>query len=116
MKLRSIVLALVLGTTSIVTTGCGTTPDVIQTDISKIIAQVQSITSQICKFVPTAGTIAAIVTANNPGVTTAVAIAEAICNSLAPAPAAAKFGGVINGWMVAPRTVNGVVIHGHYIQ
>jgi hypothetical protein len=132
MKLRSIALALALGTTSIVTTGCGTTPVQVQTDITQIIAQVQSITAQACKFIPTVGTVAAIITANNPGVTTAVAIAEAICNAITAAPpaAAGELGGtvvprVINGWRVTTKyrgtavvvaTVNGVVIRGNYTQ
>lgn len=75
--------------TSFALSGCaGTLPGIdpsIQTNIDNTIAQVQSITTSACKFLPTAQTVANIIatfTGSQSVVATASAIANSICNAV----------------------------------
>ena len=94
-------------------------------NLQDFIAQVQTTTSAVCSFLPTAETIAAIVATGNPIVTTAAAVADAICKSVtsivvAPPPVAPggsvkTAAGVRRAAPVTP-TVAGVVIHGKFLR
>ena len=70
-------------------------------------AQVQNAAVQACGFLPTAATVAGLITAS-PYLATASAVAGAICAAVAPA----KAGGKLRG---APM-VNGVAIHGKFVR
>ncbi len=54
------------------------------------VADVQNDAVAICSYLPTASTVANIVSANNPAVVTAEAVAAAICGAVAP-PKAARY-------------------------
>lgn len=91
----------------LVLTGCAGMPDpAIQQRINDTIAQIQGITASVCRFLPTAQTVANIL-ATFTGTTATVDIANAIANSICGAVTAkaARPGG-------APPTVRGVIIHG----
>ena len=77
-------------------------------DLAGFIAQVQATTSAVCAFLPTAETVAGIIATGNPIVTTAGAVANAICAAVAPAKAGKL--------RAAQPTVAGVAIHGRFIQ
>src|SRR5882724_11508611 len=87
--------------------GTTTTPD-----IAAIIAQVQSYCRIACGFVPTASTIASILTGGNPGVMAATSISQAICAAIAPPTMAGRYGArrLVKGWVVTPGAVNGVPV------
>ncbi len=90
------------GTTGTATTGTTTT---------SIIADAQKIAVQICGFLPTAATVAGILSAGNPAVATAAGIAQAICTALAAVP---KVGGKRLGG--PGPSVMGVPIHGKFVR
>jgi len=85
--------------------GCagGVTP----ATVSATIAQVQQATVLTCSFLPTAATVAGILSGGNPLVTTAAAIAQAICTAVT-AKGARKGG-------PAPMVGN-VVVHGRWVK
>jgi predicted small secreted protein len=88
--------------------GCATTGGAI--DITSLISEVQAGTNAACAFVPTAETVAGIISAGNPIVSTASAIINAICAAVAPTKAGAlRRAG-------APPTVAGVVVHGKFTK
>jgi hypothetical protein len=82
--------------------GCATTSN------TDIVSEVQTITTTACSFVPTADTIIALV-GSSPALTTAAAIADAICAAVTPKAASRKRG-------ATPPIVNGVVIHGSFVR
>lgn len=88
--------------------GCATTGNG-TFDLASFIASVQADTNLVCAFIPTAETVANIVSTGNPIVATAGAVANAICAAVTPVKAAGKFGAV------AP-TVAGVAIHGRFTK
>lgn len=99
--------------------GCGSIPGgggvpgaVTTPDIAAIIAQVQSYCRIACGFVPTATTIASILTGGNPGVMAATSISQAICAAISPTPMAGRYGArrMVKGWTVTPGAVNGVPV------
>lgn len=75
--------------------------------IGNVIAETQSIATQICRFVPTAQTVANILSAGNPALQTAGSIASAICNAVSATTA--------RRGAVAPN-VAGVRIAGHFVR
>lgn len=81
-------------------------------DIGAIIAQVQSYCRIACGFVPTASTIASILSGGNPGVMAATSISQAICAALAPPTMAGRYGAprMVKGWRVTPGAVNGIPV------
>ncbi len=81
-------------------------------DIAGIIAQVQSYCRIACGFVPTASTIASILSGGNPGVMAATSISQAICAAIAPPTMAGRYGvrRMVKGWVVTPGAVNGVPV------
>ena len=81
--------------------GCATTAN------TDIVAEVQSITTAVCSFVPTADTIIAI-TGSSPALTTAAAVAQAICAAVTPKAASLK--------RATLPAVNGIVIHGSFVR
>lgn len=90
--------------------GGGTT-----TDFDAIIAQVQKYSQLACGFVPTAATVANIISGGNPGVMAATSIAQAVCSAVAPPLKSGRQAFVaknIRGWHVTPGAVNGVTIQG----
>jgi hypothetical protein len=80
-------------------------------DLSDEIDTVQRLTVQCCGFLPTVGTVASIVTAGNPTVLTATAVATAICSAVSPTKTAQ---GLLS--MDGPPTVNGVVVEGGFVS
>lgn len=86
--------------------GCGTTGNT-PADIQQLILQVQAAAVQVCSFLPTAETITAIISAGNPVVGTATAVANAICAAVTAK--SARLG------ETAPQ-VNGVPIHGTFVR
>ncbi len=97
--------------------GCATTnPDgtTTQPDIAALIAQVQSYTQTACGFVPTATTIANIISVGNPAILVATSIAQAICTAVTPMHAGRKafVAKSVKGWSVTPGAVNGVTVEG----
>ena len=78
-------------------------------DLTSFIAQVQATSSAVCSFLPTAETVASIIATGNPIVTTANAVANAICAAVAPAKAAGKL-------RASQPAVAGVAIHGKFLN
>ena len=72
-----------------------------------IISQVQQATVLACGFLPTASTIANILAAGNPAVQAVSAVATAICTAVT-AKVARRGGAIPN--------VNGVAVHGRFVQ
>lgn len=105
-------LALGLGlagcaTTTDPTTG-QTTTTLDPTGVQATISKVQTVTATLCRFIPTAATVAGILTKGSPNtIASAETIANAICSALAPAQSARLRG--------APM-VDGVVIHGTFLK
>jgi len=87
--------------------GCATTGGGQQSP-EDIVAQVQKTTAQICSFVPTAATVAALVSGGNPTIVSATALAQAICAAVTRPKARAKGAAI--------PTVNGVAIEGRFIR
>lgn len=90
--------------------GCATTGGN-PPDMNAIIAQIQQTTAQICSFVPTVETVAAIIAAGSgggatPAVVGVASIANAICAAVTK-PAAARRG---------VPTVNGVPVNGSFVR
>lgn len=106
--------------------GCSTTngtPTIGGIPITTIEQQVQTDVLQICAFVPTAQTIANVVTAavGVPGLSTAFAIATGICNAVTTAPAGSISASVSRARVmlkrgVAPPTYIGVPIYGSFVR
>jgi hypothetical protein len=91
---------------ALVLSGCaggGVTP----ATVSATISQVQQAAVLACGFLPTAATVASILSGGNPLVTTAAGIAQAICTAVTAK--AVRRGGP------AP-SVGGVVIHGRFVK
>ena len=86
--------------------GCGTTNPFTGSVITP--ADVQAAAVSACGFLPTVSSVAALITAS-PAVGTAVGIASLICAAVVPAKSSARLRAV------AP-TVNGVVIHGRFVN
>ena len=78
--------------------------------VAPSVSSVQSVATTICKYVPTAETVAKILT-GWAGSVTADAIAGAICNAVTTNPLADG----PNRDSYTPN-VNGVVIHGHFVN
>jgi hypothetical protein len=95
---------LLASTTALLLSGCATTG--VLGPIT--VANVQTLTISVCSFLPTAGTIENILLANVPGLTTAQAIAQAICNALVPAKSSRRG--------AAAPNVAGVPIHGRFVR
>ena len=89
--------------------GLGSCSTTTPSDITAIITQVQKDAVAICGFLPTVGTVASIISGGNPLITTALGIAQAICNAVTPAPSALRKKAVV-------PMVNGVVIHGRFVR
>ncbi len=88
-------------------------------DITGIVAQIQSYCKIACGFVPTAATIANILSGGNPGVMAATAVSEAICKAISPPMLAGRKAFVattVKGWHVTPGAVNGVQIEGSRVR
>jgi hypothetical protein len=85
--------------------GCAGT--VTATSVATTIADVQQAAVLACGFLPTAATVASILSGGNPLVSTASAIAQAICTAVTAK--AVRRGGP------AP-SVGGVVIHGRFVK
>lgn len=94
---------LVLGACS--TTALNSFVSQLQGDIAVIQPAVSSITQTACGFIPTIDTIAGIISANNPVVTSVDDVATAICKSLVSATSGAR---------VANPRVGAVTVHGKF--
>jgi hypothetical protein len=106
MMLRKILLAAPLvGLLSL--GGCATTG----TNVNAVIEQVRQVAVATCGFLPTVETVAAIISAGNPLVSGASAVANAICAAVASIPprTAGRRGGAV-------PTVAGVVVHGRFVR
>lgn len=75
------------------------------------VAKAQAAAKTACSFLPTAETVADIIKANDPALSTAKAIANAICNALNPETPA----GIMTLFKAVP-TVDGVVIRGERVE
>ncbi len=103
--LRNTILA---GSLALTLCGCATSGGV--TTIGGLdVKTIQSTAVAVCGFLPTAATVGNIIAAGNPILTTAEAIAEAICAAVSPAKAATRHGGAL-------PTVSGVVIKGKSLR
>ena len=99
--------------------GCTTTTDpngnVVITDVNSIISQVQAYCRLACGFVPTATTVANILSGGNPAVAVVSSISAAICAAVVPPKAGSRRAAVarnVKGFLVTPGYVNGVRIEG----
>ena len=79
------------------------------------IATVQADAVAACSYLPTAATVAAIISANNPVAITAIAVATAICQAVAPGSvvAAAKKATRKASFVYIPPTL---VIQGNFVR
>jgi len=91
--------------------GCATTGSNVSENVSAVIEQVRQVAVATCGFLPTVETVAAIISAGNPLVSGASAIATAICAAVSSIPprTAGKRGGAV-------PTVAGVVVHGRFVR
>lgn len=105
MKHLALVMALVLGGCATNSAGQPTVGGLTQT---QIIAGAQQAAVGICGFLPTAATVVGILTAGNPAVATAEAIASAICAAVVPVKLARKG--------TPLPTVAGVPVHGRFVN
>lgn len=88
--------------------GCTTTTVPVPGEPTQI-ESVQSAAKAACAFLPTAETVADIIASGDPRLTSAAAVARAICAALVPLPNGIRT-------LVAPvPTVNGVVIRGEQL-
>lgn len=112
--LAACVMTVAVGLGGCASTGGGSTGGSTPADI---VAQVQSYTRIACAFVPTAASVVQIISGGNAGVMTASAIAQAICNAVAPPMMAGKVAPKsVKGWQVAPGSVNGVRVDGTKVR
>jgi|SRR5665213_476471 len=86
--------------------GCGVTNPF--TGVPVTAADVQAAAVAACGFLPTASTVANIIAAGNPAVATVSTIAAAICSAVVGAKGRRLGGAVPN--------VNGVPVHGRFVQ
>ncbi len=102
-------------TAGLAVAACATNPTTGVTTIGSInVADVQNDAVAICSYLPTAATVANIISANNPVVITADAVATAICQAVSPAKAAAHRRGAaapLPYVYVPPGSVSGKFIH-----
>lgn len=80
------------------------------------VAKVQALTTKACSFVPTASSVAAMLTAGNPTVVGVAAIATTICQVLARLPQAtlqASLWGDSIG--IETPSVNGITVEGTFV-
>lgn len=96
------VSALVFALNGCASTGTGTGPTP-----ADVIAEARNIAVAACGFLPAVSTVAGILAAGNPALTTASAVASAICAAVT-APAAAR------GTRIP--TVNGVPVQGSFVK
>lgn len=94
------VVAVVMLTVAV--SGCGS-----NSKFDEQVANIQSITVKTCKYLPTAATVAAILTSGNAVVTGATTIATAICSAVS-----AKQQALIDSCPM----VNGICIQGEYVR
>jgi len=85
--------------------GCGVTNPF--TGVPITAADVQAAAVSACGFLPTAATVANIIAAGNPTLTTATTVAQAICSAVT------AHGGRLGG---AAPNVNGVAVHGRFVK
>lgn len=83
-------------------------------DAAKLAAEVtkvQTLTASACRFVPTAASVASILTAGNPAVVGAGAVATAICQAVT----GSRPLGLVGGGIPQPE-VNGIVVEGEFLD
>ena len=89
--------------------GCGTFTNPFNGQTVTITAaDVQAAAVQACNFLPTASTVASIISAS-PMVATAGQIAALICQAVVPTKQAGRLGAAV-------PTVNGVQVHGRWVR
>ena len=88
--------------------GCGY---VTSGKLDEQVAEVQAATAKLCKFIPTAASVGAILSANNPAVIGVAATATAICNAVTSAHAQS-----LTGDEKPCPEVNGVCVEGEFID
>ena len=94
--------------------GCATSPTGGTTIGGIDIASVQADAVAVCSYLPTAATVAAIISANNPVAITAIAVATAICQAVAPGSVvAAKKATRKASFVYIPPTL---VIQGNFVR
>jgi hypothetical protein len=100
--------------------GCGPSfPTIDSAALAEAVAQVQKHTVQICAYLPSNNSVVSILTASNPIVETAFAIATQICNAVTatvPPLAPAQMGEKRLGEERQCPMVRGVCIDGQFIQ
>lgn len=83
---------------------------------TQIVQDVENIAVTTCQFLPTAATIANIISLNNPALATANSIATAICSAVVPkTPASVSIRRTVDRSAAVP-TVSGVPIYGQFVH
>lgn len=80
------------------------------TELDGQVSKVQVLTVKLCKFLPTASSVAAILTANNPAVVGVSAVATAICGAVT------RRSHSLLGDAAPKPEVNGIVVEGEYVK
>lgn len=89
--------------------GCASTGD--RPSFENIVSQTQNIAVRVCSFLPTANTILEILSVGSPALSTASAIANAIC-----AAVVTESRQVRRGTSPKVATVGGVVVRGKFVK
>lgn len=93
--------------TALSLTACANIP---QSSVTAAITAAQNDAVAICKYEPTATTVASLFAAADPALSTAEAIATAICAAIGPAPTTS-----MKRLKLAPVNIDGVVITGKFV-
>lgn len=102
-------IALLSAVVGLALAGCTTVDPGTGEDV--VVNDVRSAAKAACRFLPTAETVAEIIATGDPRLSTASAIARAICAALDPQTPA----GIMTLYKAAP-TLNGVVIRGEFVK
>lgn len=105
--MRASFVVIALAASALALSGCAN-PDGTKPSVEQVIAQVQNITANACKFLPTAATIAEIISAGT--FTGAASIAAAICAAIKPQPTTTP------GTQLAVPRVGRVIVRGQYLK
>lgn len=87
--------------------GTGTAPSPLPAQVTNVIETAQAVATQVCGFVPTVSTITNILSLGNPALSTATAVAQAICSAVSKRSASRS----------SPRpNVQGIIVEGRFVR